>query len=397
MRFKHHRQVRTLLILGRIWRAALIQLGILRDNHLSHRISMRAISRLPLFAFYSFLIFTVTACSFGGKETPSKQASAPPAASAAAPQTIPQNAAPATPTPMDIFRNMAPAEGMKFTPLFAEPLKDDNARIRRLEDSVQKLRNDLDTVVPSMVRMVSIEKDMKGLVTQLQTLTDTGGTPVSDQAVPPIVAEAIAATPINAAPLTTPPPLPVKKETEPRNLVKVQEPALTNPPEAAPKGQLPPAGAASLSSGTEESKLKTSSQEESKTKTSSGTEESKSKTKTSSSAPELGSVKSLRIGDHKDKTRLVFDMTAKTALGATLENKGKTLVIDMAKLKWLGKQSWVADSGALVSAYHIDGQKLYIDLIYPSQIKLQQVLPPSKESSGYRAVIDLFSADAHKK
>lgn len=388
MRFKHHRQVRTLLILGRIWRAALIQLGILRDNSLSQCIIVRETHRsvmrgIPLFAFYTFLIFAVSACSFGGKETGTRQASAPPVTSAAAAQTIPQNAAPATPTPMDIFRNMAPAEGMKFTPLFAEPLKDDSARIRRLEDSVQKLRNDLDTVVPSMVRMVSIEKDMKGLVTQLQTLTDTGGTPVSDQAVPPIVAEAIAATPINAAPLTTPPPLPVKKETEPRNLVKVQEPALTNPPEAAPKGQLPPAGAASLSSKMEESNTKTSSKVE--------------ESKTEISAPELGSVKSLRIGDHKDKTRLVFDLTAKTALGATLENKGKTLVIDLSQLKWLGKQSWVADSGALVSAYHTDGQKLYIDLIYPAQIKLQQLLPPSKESSGFRAVIDLFSADAHKK
>jgi hypothetical protein len=80
---------------------------------------------------------------------------------------------------MDSFRALAPPEGMKFTPLFVPPLKDTDARIQRVEDAVQTLRNDFDTVVPSLVRLVAAQKDMKDLIGQLKVIT-------GDEAAPPV-------------------------------------------------------------------------------------------------------------------------------------------------------------------------------------------------------------------
>lgn len=62
------------------------------------------------------------------------------------------------PTAMDTFRAMAPPQGMKYTQLFNEPLENDEDRFRRLENSVQALRNDFDTVMPAVVRLMELEE-----------------------------------------------------------------------------------------------------------------------------------------------------------------------------------------------------------------------------------------------
>jgi hypothetical protein len=103
------------------------------------------------------------------------------------------------PTPMDTFRALAPPEGMKFTPLFATPVKDDGQRFARIEQSVQALRNDFDTVTPTLVRLAAIEKDIRDLVGQLRTLNDGG--PIVEAA--PVAPVAAAPTPL-AAPAVTP-------------------------------------------------------------------------------------------------------------------------------------------------------------------------------------------------
>lgn len=66
---------------------------------------------------------------------------------------------PRAPTAMDAFRTMAPPQGMKYTQLFNEPLENDEDRFRRLENSVQALRNDFDTVMPAIVKLMELEED----------------------------------------------------------------------------------------------------------------------------------------------------------------------------------------------------------------------------------------------
>ncbi len=183
--------------------------------------------------------FVLSACSFAdGSDQTRGQAGAPGVATPAAP---------AAPTAMDTFRALAPPEGMKFTPLFAVQIRDEDARFLRLEQSVQSLRNDFDTVTPSLVRLVAVEKDIKDLVDQLRTLND-GGVVAEPSPVEPVTSTTILPTsPNNGIPGediaggTEPAParMAAAASNAPSSLVT---------PEAASTGQLPPEGAASPSS-----------------------------------------------------------------------------------------------------------------------------------------------------
>lgn len=91
---------------------------------------------------------------------------------------------------MDTFRALAPPEGMKYTKLFTAPVDDQEARFQRLEAAVQSTRDDFDTVVPSLVRLVAIEKDMKDLIGQLQSLTQEEPQQQQQEPSPPPAASA---------------------------------------------------------------------------------------------------------------------------------------------------------------------------------------------------------------
>lgn len=237
-------------------------------------------------------LLILSGCTFADQNATNGKA-APPAAATVAQQ-------PTGPTPMDTFRALAPPEGMKFTPLFASPVKDEGQRFARLEQSVQALRNDFDTVTPTMVRLAAIEKDIRDLVTQLRTLDDAGpiveAVPVAPVAVAPVTAmatptKAPASAPVVVAPVAqakpVPPTAPISPVPPASNVtaqIKPPQPEVISPkpapalshglpgkdvtggteaapatqavagkpaaslpvtPEAASTGQLPPEGAAS--------------------------------------------------------------------------------------------------------------------------------------------------------
>ncbi len=361
--------------------------------------------RIPLFIFYIYLLLAVSACSLNGKGNGLKGAAGPPAATEK--NKSAESIAPIapTPSPMDTFRALAPPEGLSFTPLFNEPVKDSDARMKRLEDAVQTIRNDFDTVVPTMVRMVAIEKDIKGLVAQLQTLTDGGQLAaqpvpaVTPQELPPAVADDKKIPPADAGK-----PIPgedVAKGTEPAKAATAEAgpvaPSSLVAPEAAPKGELPPEGAASPSSNTPvDIKPQAQPAPAAETKPAAPPTEKTEAAAPQPSASTGGDVTGIRIADHPDKTRVVLDMTAKSAGAVKLENNGKTLVIDLSQMNWLGKKSWDADTAQLISGYHMEEGNLHVDLMYASQIKNQSTLLPSGNNKSYRLVIDLFSPEVHK-
>ncbi|MFH1159069.1 MAG: hypothetical protein V1721_09380 [Pseudomonadota bacterium] len=309
-------------------------------------------SAMPVFCAFFLLL---SACMPDGQNGVITVSAAPPPPEAAKVRPL-ETIAP-IPTAMDTFRALSPPEGLKFTQIFAEPVKDSDARMKRLETSVQALRNDFDTVVPTLVRMAAIEKDIKGLVVQLQTLTDQN--------------QAVAEPPQNLPPLPRGgQPIPGEggiKGAEPDTPVSLVT------PEAAPKGELPPEGAASPSSN-EPLDIKPHAK------------------------PALGDALDIRFGDHTGKTRVVLDMTAKIDIDALarLENNGRTLVIDLSQMNWLGKKSWDADTAQLVSGYHMAGGNLTVDLMYASQIRSREVLSPNGDSKNYRLIIDLFSPEVHR-
>lgn len=268
----------------------------------------------------------------------------------------------APPSAMDTFRAMAKPTGLRFAPLFTEPVADDSARMQRIEEAVQTLRNDLDTLVPSMVRLVAVEKDMKDLVQQLQTLTDVNVEEVSAENINQISDEGVV------------------RGTE---SVRVGQTALADgatssssvTPEAASKGK-PPEGAASPYSESQASALQ-------------------APVDIKPSTPSLGEVRGVRLGDHMDKTRIVLDVSAKVAAEAAVSANGKQLIVSLPGLSWTGKASWEADRSQLVSGWRFADGKLYVDLLYKSSVKGQSTLPPNG-TPNYRLVIDLFSDDIHQ-
>ena len=346
--------------------------------------------RIPLLVFYASLLLVVTACSFGDKTGP-QQIGAPPTAA----QTKLEPIAP-TPSAMDTFRALAPPEGLSFTPLFNEPVKDADARMKRMEGAVQTLRNDFDTVMPTIVRMAAMEKDIKGLVAQLQTLTDGQAQSLP---VPPVTPQALPPAANGGKPI---PGEDVAKGTEPAKAIAKAGPDAASSlvtPEAAPKGELPPEGAASPSSNAPLNIKPEAKPVSVPAKPAAKPAPEKKAEAAPIVQPPAGTAAAMdiRIADHPDKTRVVLDMTSKDAGAVSLENNGKTLVIDLSQMKWLGKQSWDADSAQLISGYHMDGGKLYVDLMYASQIKSHSVLSPNGDTKNYRLVIDLFSPEVHKK
>ena len=55
--------------------------------------------------------------------------------------------------------------------LFGKSLRSDNERLDRLERAVQELRNDFDTVSPSIKRLMAIEADIQELIGELRQLS----------------------------------------------------------------------------------------------------------------------------------------------------------------------------------------------------------------------------------
>lgn len=342
-------------------------------NHLLGDITAVCRIKLARVAFLcTILSLILTACSFGAPQ----RAQAPP------PSAAQEKSENKIPPPMQTFRALAPAEGMNFTPLFATPLKDTNQRVQRVEDAVQSLRNDFDTVVPAITRLVAVEKDIKDLIGQLKTLTD------------------------ETAPRGTPPPTPAlqrpkqeipgeemtggteaTKAAQAAAAVPTGTPSLVTP-EAASKGALPPEDAASPISLTEPPKAQAPSAAPLPAA-------AQPTAQPQAALPITGEIQGVRIGDHADKTRLVLDLTSKTPLKAALSEDGMHVIIDLPQTKWVGHPSWDALRGTLISGYRYADSKLTVDLMYAATIKQQDTLP-SAAGGGSRFMVDLYSKDAHK-
>lgn len=374
-----------------------------RSHFIGHgRRSLFAPFRLPMLATCASALLLLSACSFGGDNDKSRGSMPPPSAPAA---EIPQSS-----PVMDTFRALAPPEGMKFTQLFAQPVRSDNERFSRLEQSVQALRNDFDTVMPTMVRLAAIEKDIRGLVEQLETLTsgmpaDTGPVPVPEVEAQPVVQAPAEAPPVNTAPEKEI-PQEIQKEIPGEDVVGGTEGAASNvaaatpktpsspvTPGAAPAGQLPPEGAAPTSSRTE---APISIAPAPKAAAEPKPDLPAAENGPPPQKPAAGQALGIRVGDHLDKTRLVIELSAKPEYAAAVENGGKRLVVSLPGMEWKAAPSWEADAAALVSAYAFAGGKLNAEMLYASEIKGQQVLPPSDDHGNYRLVIDLFSPDVHQ-
>ena len=221
------------------------------------------------------------------------------------------------------------------TALFSAKLSDEADRLDRLENAVQELRNDFDAMAPAIVRLVSIEKDLQNLISQLDMLTNGAAA----SSIPPIEESALAAAepiqpadvPLPPAPVDiTPTDEPVPPTADPVTPPPAQQPA--TPP--APAAEIPQAAAPAASPAPVVAPV---------------------------AAPAVPpathgiTVTAIRIGEHPDKVRIVLDIKGKTNYKADLDNEENILVIELDNAGWTAQaqQSFPA-SHPLFSSYRTE-------------------------------------------
>lgn len=259
---------------------------------------------------------------------------------------------------------MEPARGLSVR-LFDTSVSDDE-RFERLESAVQKLRDDFDAVSPSINRLVAIEREIQGLVDQLEVLVgDQGGGAMDASGVPPVAASMVeddtAALPVQQA---VPDPLP------PQDMIVPQQPAATAsaasvvamPPETQAPAVIVPAA------------------------------QTPAPAPVASYAKNINIIKT-RAANHAKMTRLVIEMDSMPDYEAVLTPDNhlriqfkNTGINDNFEDK-ISSSSLV--SGASQVENDTNGKTLSIPLKSASRIVTKGVLKPDGESRTYRLYIDL--------
>lgn len=239
----------------------------------------------------------------------------------------------------DGLPELQPSRGVNVDELFAADISDPIQRVQRVENAVIELRRDLDAVMPAIVRLVAIEKDMEQLVTQLQTLLR------NEPPTAPTMPAMNAPQALNPAMQGTERPVqpPAQVTPPPQKSVSAQSAAPAKPSSPAIQGDV--------------------------------------------------TVKRLRIGEHSDKTRLVMDVGGgKPQYSYDLDNNENLLVVELPNAGWTGQQSWASSKAPLIASYSVspsgDGSRLIIQLKKPVRVIKDTILGPNG-SPDHRLVLDL--------
>lgn len=226
-------------------------------------------------------------------------------------------------------------KGVNVETLFDNKISDTDKRFDRLENTMAEFLKEYQQIRPAIIRLSAIEKDMQNLLDELESFTS---------------AQIITAETIE----DTPPKV---------------------PPQTFDKASAPePMNAAALSDDQPTSNKKPA--------------------ETTDLAVAIA-LKSIRIGQHADKIRIVLDTSKSFKPDVSLDNEEGVLFVDLnncdiaADLALEKKFS----KTPLLSSYSINNSQaskyLTFALKGKTEIKLQEVLPPKANTNNYRFVIDL--------
>ena len=103
--------------------------------------------------------------------------------------------------------------------------------------------------------------------------------------------------------------------------------------------------------------------------------------------------KTMRIGEHPNKTRIVFETTEKLALTPAIDNAEKLLTIDLGAGTLGSDPNILSQCAKLFSSISQnqsgDNTVLVFELAKPTEKIGQGYIPPSKKNSAHRVFIDL--------
>ncbi len=101
----------------------------------------------------------------------------------------------------------------------------------------------------------------------------------------------------------------------------------------------------------------------------------------------------LRIGNHPDKTRLVFDMDRAAEFRSALVENDSSLVLEIMKGAWASDAQKSFTNHPLVKNYSVRSDEksvtFVIALKHPSKLVWSTMLPPNKTDADYRIVLDI--------
>lgn len=240
------------------------------------------------------------------------------------------------------------------THLFSEKLSGNDARLNRLENAVQEIRNDFDAMAPAIVRLVAIEKDIQNLITQLEVLTGAAPAPAP-----------VAAQPVPLVENANDEEFPLAETSSEASMEPI--PLADIPADAVAPEVVAPVSAPAVSTVAA----------------------------TTAAAPATVSgpaVTDVRIGEHPGKTRLVLDVKGKTTFKTNLDNGEKILLIELSNVAWNAAMEKNFAGAPLIASYraNVEGAGMVLVLQLKSSAKIVSSSSlDDKAAKSQRIVIDL--------
>jgi len=202
-------------------------------------------------------------------------------------------------------------------------------RITRVERVVSALQRDIRILAPPILRLITVEQDIQALVTQLTQLA---------QAPPPS----------RASP----------------GAVPLYQPARAGSSGTPPASASPPPPAKVSSGGSQ-----------------------------APSASGPVTVDKLRLGEHADKTRIVFDVSGPATYRYDLDNAEKLLVVELPQAGWADATQGSPGKSPVLASYTVTpmdggGSRVIMQLKKDTSVVYETVIKPNGYDD-YRIVIDL--------
>jgi hypothetical protein len=265
--------------------------------------------------------------------------------------------------------------GKPVVHLVPEPSDTDEDALKRigaLERQVGQMRNDMDTMMPVLTRLVAVQTDIQTMLARLEQ--KNANAPVDNATAAPA-----AAMPANGPP--APPPSGPVVTHDPTPIVQPNMAAAEAPMASAPPppqaAETPPAPSPAATMPLPEK-----------------TPPPASPAPEAASAPSGIMIKDVRLGEHPGKTRIVLDVSDKVAFSNDIDNDEHILTIDLKGAGWTGAAGEKPIKGSpLLSSWQAGsngqgGTRIIMQLRKSAKIAATQTIPGGKGQNA-RIVIDL--------
>ncbi len=263
-------------------------------------------------------------------------------------------------------------KGVKVDQLFSENVRDTNDRVQRLEDTVTNIYRDIETMKPSIIRLIALEGDIEQLVTILSNETnvpaaapefpDTDVETVETEELSNVTEEISTETETEIKPKPElESDLRPEPEPEPDTTIIDKKNTIPEPKEYNPEPQ-----------------VKTPASE----------------------LPSSAQLSNIRIGQHPDFTRIVLDTTQDITYDAFLNSDTKTLSITLPKISHTNLKPIDLSSSQIIEKYtvqsydNVDETMLIFSFKHNVKI-IKQTHYYDKASGLFKIFIDINALEEH--